>query len=345
MRSVTIIAAGILLFLGPMAAGAQEPVADFYRGKTVRMVIGATPGGGYDTYARLLVRHLGKHIPGNPSIVPQNMPGASSNVAAIYIYETAPKDGLSIGAVTPGALMEPLLGDALRSRIDPSKFHFLGSATRDVFICIARKDAPISSFSDVFSHDLVIGAVSEGGSARDFPLLLNGVLGTRFKIVRGYPGNRELLFAVEKGEVQGTCGNSYGGMKSILPAWFKPDGPIRILAQESMTGHSELNAAGIPLAISFAKTEMQRQMLSLLYEELQFSRPYIMAPGTPPERVAAVRDAVAASLSDPELLADAASMNLEIDGAQDGRSVQSIIERMYSMPADVVGKVRGLMRD
>lgn len=324
---------------------ADDGIADFYRGKTFTIVIGATPGGGYDTYARLLGRHLGKHIPGNPAVVPQNMPGASSNVAAIYMYNAAPKDGLALGAVTPGALMEPLLGDQVRARIDPARFNHVGSATRDVFVCVARRDVPVRRFEEAFEKELVIGAVAEGGSARDFPLLLNNAIGTKFRIVSGYPGNRELTLAVEKGEVQGVCGNSYAGLLAMRPDWFRPDGVARVIAQESMTGHPDFNRLGVPLAIDFARTEEQRQMMSLLYEELLFSRPYVMAPGAPVERVAAVRRAVSAALADPELLADAAKMNLEIADPLSGEAIQSIISRMYATPADIIERTRRAMKE
>ncbi len=331
--------------LGRAPAMAQESVADFYRGKTFSIVIGATPGGGYDTYARLIGRFIGKHIPGNPQVTPQNMPGASSNVAAAWIYNVAPKDGLAMGAVTPGAIMEPLLGDQVRVRIDSTKFNHVGSATRDVFVCVVRKDAPVRTFEDVFSRELVVGAVAEGGSARDFPLLLKNVIGAKLKVVSGYPGNRELTLAMEKGEVQGVCGNSYAGLLVIRADWFRPDGIAKVLVQEDMNGHPDLNRDGVPLAINFARTPEQRQMMSLLYEELLFARPYVMAPGVPADRVAAIRKALSDVLRDPELLAEARRMNLEIVDPLPGEEIQKIIARMYATPADVVVGTRRAMKE
>lgn len=324
---------------------AQDGVADFYRGKSFIVVIGATPGGGYDTYARVIARFLGKHIPGNPAIVAQNMPGASSNVAAAWIYNAAPKDGLSMAAITPGALMEPLLGDKVQIKIDATKFNYVGSATRDVFICLARKDSPVQRFEDVFSTQLIIGAVAEGGSARDFPLLLNNVLGTRFKIISGYPGNRELTFAVEKGEVQGVCGNSYAGLLVIRADWFKADGIARVIVQEDLNGHPALNKAGVPLAIQFAKTDEARQVISLLYEELRFARPYVMAPGVAPEKVSAISKAFADVMRDPDFQAEATRMNLEIVDPLDGPELRSIVQRLYDAPEGVVEEVKRAIKD
>ena len=338
---------GIFLFVLMMVkpGSAQDSVADFYRGKSFSIVIGATPGGGYDTYARVIARFLGKHIPGNPAITPQNMPGASSNVAAAWIYNVAQKDGLAMAAVTPGALMEPLLSDKVQVKIDATKFNHIGSATRDVFICAVRRDAPVQKFEDVFNRELIIGAVAEGGSARDFPLLLNNVLATKFKIISGYPGNRELTFAMETGEVQGVCGNSYAGLLVIRADWFKPGGIARVLVQEDLNGHPNLNKAGVPLAIQFARTDEAKQIISLLYEELLFSRPYVMAPDVAPERVAAIRNAFSAVMRDPELLAEAQRMNLEVVDPLDGPELQKIILRQYSVPKEIIEKARRALKD
>lgn len=324
-----------------MAASAVE---DFYRGKTLTIVVGSTPGGGYDNYARLLARHLGPHIPGNPAVSVQNMPGASTSVAAVYMYNVAPRDGLSMVAVTAGALMEPLLGDQVQSRINPQKFNYIGSATTDVYVCVARRDSGVRKFEDVLQRELVVGAAAEGGSARDFPQLLNRAIGAKFKIISGYPGNRETTLAVDRGEVSGVCGNSFGGLHALRPEWFAADSPVNVIVQESMTGHPELNQRGVPLAISYAKSDEQRSMLQLLYGELLFSRPFAMPPDTPSERVVAIRRAVADSFADPELLADAQKVNLEVVEPASGSEVQSIIARLYATDPDIVARTRAALK-
>jgi tripartite-type tricarboxylate transporter receptor subunit TctC len=189
-------------------AAAQETVAQFYRGKQINLVIGSSAGGGYDAYARLLARHLSQHIPGNPTIVPQNMSGAGSNKAAAYVYAVAPKDGTVMGAIFPGAILQPLLGEAPVQH-DPSKFTYIGSANSELYICIARTDAPVKTFEDVFTHELIVGASGEGGTTRDLPALLNNVLGAKFRIVAGYAGSREISLAIERNEVQ-ACAASAG---------------------------------------------------------------------------------------------------------------------------------------
>ena len=285
-------------------AGARDG-DDFYRGKTLTIIVGSPAGGGYDTYARLIGRHIARHIPGGPAVVVQNMPGASGYVAASHVYNVAPKDGLTMATVTQGALLEPLLGDNTRAKIDPAEF----------------------------------------GSVRDFPQLLNRVLGTKFKIVYGYAGNREITLAVDKGEVQGVCGNSWAGIVAMRPGWFAADGAVRVLVQEDTRGHPALNALGVPRTVDFARSDEQRQVMSLLYEELLFSRPYVMAPGAPAERVETIRGAFDATLVDPEFLAEAKRINVEIVDPLTGEELAAIIRRMYATPAGIVAKTRDALRD
>ena len=273
------------------SASGQNAVADFYRGKTFTVIIGSAPGGGYDAYGRLIARFLGRHIPGNPTVVPQNMPGASSKVAAAYMYNIAASDGLAMAGVTAGALMEPLLGERTHVKFDASKFNYVGNATKDVYVCVARKDAPVQTFSDIFTKQLIVGGAAAGGSTRDFPLLLRNVLGAKFRIISGYPGNGDVLVAIDRGEVQGVCGNSYAGLQHLRPAWFRPGGAVRVIAQEDVKGYPALNKQGAPLTIDFAKTDEERQIITLVYQEPVLARPYIMAPRALKERVAAIQTA------------------------------------------------------
>ena len=180
-------------------------MAKFYAGKNITLYIGSTPGGGYDSYARLVARHLGEHIPGHPTIVPVNMPGAGSNKLAYYIYAVAPKDGTAIGAIFPGAIMEPLIGDKPVQH-DPSKFSYVGSANNEVFICIVRSDAPVKTFKDVFTTRDAARRERRGRIDPRLPAVLDNLLGAKFKLVLGYPGSREMMLAIEQGEVEGVCG-------------------------------------------------------------------------------------------------------------------------------------------
>ena len=223
------------------------------------MVVGSSAGGGYDTYARLLARHFGAAMPGNPTVVVQNMSGAGSNRAAGYIYSVAPKDGTAIGAIFPGAVLQPLLSDVPVPH-DPSKFIYLGSANNDVYVCYVRSDAPVKTFKDVLTKELIIGASNPGATTYDLPLLLNNVLGTKFRIVTGYPGSREITLALERGEVQGACGIGWTGIEAMHPDWFAKD-TIRVLVQLSTKGHADLNKRGVPRAESLHRATMTRKVI------------------------------------------------------------------------------------
>ena len=335
---IAVVAAVLSVIASSVSAIAQNAVADFYKGKTVTIVIGSTPGGGYDTYARLIARHLGKFIPGNPSVVPSNMPGAGSNVAAAAVYTTLPKDGSHIGAIYASAMLEPLVGDAARIRHDPSKFQTLGSASNEIYTCMVRNDAPIKTLADARTTEIILGATAEGGSTVDFPAILNRFFGTMFKIVRGYAGSREVLLAIERNEVQGACGLTWSVLSTQLPTLFS-DGRFRMLLQEDMTGNDELNKRGIPVAGTLAGDPAARQALELFYAQNVLGRPYVMAPEVPAERVTALRMAFMQVLKDPELLADTQKMRVTIN-PQSGEDVQALIAKLYATPKPIVEVVR-----
>ena len=338
LKLLLSLSIGALCLVGtPPDAKAQNAVADFYRGKTVTIVIGSTPGGGYDTYARLVARHIGKFIPGNPAVTPSNMPGASSNVAAAAIYHTLPKDGTHIGAIYASAMLEPLLGDAARIRHDPSKLQTLGSASNEVYTCVVRNDAPIKTLADARATEIILGATSAGGSTVDFPAVLNRFFGTKFKVVPGYSGSREVLLAIERGEVQGACGLTWSVLATQIPDLFTA-GRFRMLLQEDMTGNDELNARGIPVAGKLADAAA-RPALELFYAQNVLGRPYVVAPEVPAERVAALRGAFMQALKDPELLADAKKMRITIN-PQSGEAVQALIAKLYATPKEIVEVVR-----
>jgi tripartite-type tricarboxylate transporter receptor subunit TctC len=323
-----------LPFVG--SAHAQDAVAQFYKGKQINLYVGSSAGGGYDTYARLLARRFGSYIPGNPTVVPQNMPGAGSNKLASYIYSVAAKDGTAIGAIFSGAILQPLLGDPVQH--DPSKFIYLGNANNEVFLCLARSDAPVKSFADALGRELIVGATNEGGSSRDFTAMLDNLLGARLRIVTGYPGSNEILLALERNEVQGVCGL---GWSSIAPqrARLLDSGLARVLVQLATTGHPELNRMGVPLAIDFTKNEDDRKAMELVYSQLIFGRPFILPPGVPTERVAALRRAFMAALQDKDAAAEARGMQLDLDPLA-GDAVQAEVAKAYAMPARIVERAR-----
>jgi tripartite-type tricarboxylate transporter receptor subunit TctC len=334
---ISVAAALASLVLAATPALAADPVAQFYAGKQIDLVIGSSAGGGYDTYARLVARYLGRYIPGNPAIVPQNMPGAGSNKAGGYIYSMAPKDGTAIGAVFPGIILQPLIGHVPTPH-DPSKFVYLGSANSDAYMCVARKDAPVHTFKDVLSQTLIIAGASEGATTHDLPVVENNLLGAHFRIVSGYPGMRENTMAIESGEVQGVCGYGWASLESQHPEWLTK-GFINIIVQESVAGYSKLNEMGVPRTADFAKSEEDRQALELLYSQGVFGRPFVLPPGVPAERVAALRKAFMQALADKALRADAEHMKLDID-AMSGDDLQALVTKLFALPPSISAKVK-----
>jgi tripartite-type tricarboxylate transporter receptor subunit TctC len=321
---------------------AQDSVAQFYRGKQITVIVGSSAGGGYDIYARLLSRHMPKHIPGNPTMLVTNMTGAGSNAAAAHVYNVAPKDGTIIGALQNSAvldaLLDALLGDTKRLRHDATKFVHLGSATIDHYVCIARADAPVKSFKELLTRELIIGASQPGTSTRDYPAMLNNMTGSKIRLVSGYPGTREITFAIEKDEVKGLCGFSWSSLQAQRPDWLG-SGFIRVLVQEHDKGHPVINKMGVPLAVDFAKTPENRRVMELVYSSETFGRPYMMAPGVPADRVAALRRAFMEVMRDKELLAEAQKIGIDIDPIS-GEELQALAEKIFAAPAAVVEQAK-----
>jgi tripartite-type tricarboxylate transporter receptor subunit TctC len=332
-----IVIAGACLLWAAGSAAAQDSVEQFYQGKSIALIVGSSPGGGYDTYARLLSRHFGDAIPGHPSVVVQNMSGAGSNRAAGYIYSVAPKDGTAIGAIFPGAVLQPLLGD-VKLPHDPSKLVYLGSANSDVYVCFVRADAPVKTFKDMFTQELIVGASNPGATTYDLPLLLNNVLGAKFRIVTGYPGSREITIALERGEVQGVCGLGWTGIETLHPDWFANDS-IRVLVQLSTKGHADLNKKNVPRAAEFARNADDRKVIELVFSQGIFGRPYVLPPGVPAERVAALRKAFVAALRGGGLAAEAAKMHLDLDPMA-GDELQTLIAEIYATPTHLIERAR-----
>jgi tripartite-type tricarboxylate transporter receptor subunit TctC len=315
----------------------QDAVAQFYKGKEISLVIGSSAGGGYDTYARTIARHIGRYIPGNPTIVPQNMPGAGSNKAGGYVYSLAPKDGTAIGAFFPGIILQPLIGNVPTPH-DPSNFIYLGSANSDAYMCVARKDAAVQTFKDLLTHVLIIAGSTEGATTHDLPVIENNLLGAHFRIVSGYPGMRENTMAIEQNEVQGVCGYGWASLESQHPEWLTR-GFINILVQESVKGYAKLNNMGVPRTYDFAKTDEQRQILELIYSQGVFGRPYVLPPGVPADRVAALRKAFMEALHDKTLLAEAAGMKLDVD-PMSGDELQALVAQLYALPSSVAARTK-----
>jgi tripartite-type tricarboxylate transporter receptor subunit TctC len=340
----------LLALLAVMAAAAtpaiaQDSVAQFYKGRQITVIVGSSAGGGYDIYARLLARHMGKYIPGNPSMLVSNMPGAGSNAAIAHVYNVAPKDGTVIGApqnsAITDALFDILLGNARRLRHDATRLIHIGSATTDHYVCIARADAPVKSFKEALSKELMIGASQPGTSTRDFPAMLNNTTGAKIKQVSGYPGTREITLAIEKNEVHGLCGFSWSSLNAQRPDWVK-SGFIRVLVQEHDKGNPDVNKMGVPLAVDFATSPENRRIMELVYSSETFGRPYLLAPDIPADRVAALRKAFMETMKDSELLAEAQRIGLAIDPIS-GADLQDLAAKIFATPTDFVEKTKNAL--
>lgn len=334
---ISALATAVLFAVTSQAAHAQDAVAQFYKGKQLKLYIASTSGGGYDSYGRLVGQYIGKYIPGNPTIVPVNMPGAGGNRLAAYLYSVAPKDGTEFGIIFPGAVVDPLIGTQ-KVQDDPSKLIYMGSANVETFLCILRSDAPVKTYEDVFKTQITLAASAAGGSTVDMPALENNLLGAKWKVVKGYPGSREISLAVEQGEAQGDCGVGVSSIEVEHPDW-QTSGQYKVIAQETNRGHPLLNSLHVPLTYSFAKTAEQRAVMELAYSQEVFGRPFVMPPAVPADRVAALRKAFMAALKDKDLLADAKKQRLDVEPLS-GEDVQALVTKVYGMPADVVAKAK-----
>ncbi len=334
-KLICAIVAAMLAILTPAAAVFAQSVSDFYKGRQINLYIGYSPGGAYDLYARVIGRHMGAHIPGNPTLVPQNMEGAGSLRLANYLYRVAPQDGSAIATFGRGIAFDPLLigqGDAF----DAQKLNWLGSANNAVSVCVAMKDSGITKFDDLFTKELTVGGTGSSADTDQFPRVLNGVLGTHFKIVQGYPGGNDVVLAMERGEVQGRCGWSWSSVKSTHKSWLE-DKRMIVLVQLSLTKHPEL--PNVPLVMDYAKTDEQRQILKMIFARNVMGRPYVAPPNLPADRVAALRQAFMDTMTDKDFLAEADKMQLEINPVS-GAEVQKLVAEVYATPPDVIAKAK-----
>lgn len=327
-RILAIAIATLLTATAPVAA------ADFYQGKQITIIVGFSAGGTYDATARLFARHLGKHLPGNPSILVRNMPGAGSITATMHVFTTAPKDGTVLGVVGGGTVLEPLLGNP-QARYDAQRFNWIGGRTRDTFLCVVWHTVPAQTMEDVKTRETVVGSTGPGSRTLTLPKALNELIGTKFKIVTGYPGGNDITLALERGEVEGYCGWSIDSIRSRAPQWLT-DGTIKPLAQFTL---SKPELTNIPLGRDLVPTEKGKQALDFFTADSLFAWPLMAPPDLPAERVAELRSAFDAMANDPQLLADAATQNLEVN-AVSGATMQEFITRLYATPPDVLDLVR-----
>jgi len=316
------------------AAGQGESLA----GRSVQMIIGFGPGGGYDLWGRTVGRAIGRHLPGHPNVVPQNMPGAGSYVAASYIYNIAPKDGSVLGIIARDAALGPISG-AAGARFDPVRLSWIGTPTKETNVCIAYRTAAVKTVQDLFAKPLILGDTGPGTGTRSYPKALNELIGTKFKLVGGFPASSDVFLAMERGEVEGIC-ESLDSIKIRRPDWIATK-TISILFQGGAAPNPELK--DVPFVRDLARGEEQKQAIEFLYAGQGIGRPFVAPPDLPSDRLAMLRAAFDATMKDPDFIAEARASKLELE-PEDGEHLAALIAKIYATPKPIVDKVTALIK-
>jgi tripartite-type tricarboxylate transporter receptor subunit TctC len=338
MHRLRLPSAMCLLVLSAIAALTEraqaDAVSDFYRGKTVTIIVGYTAGGGYDLYARALGRHMGKHVPGNPNFIVQNITGAGSLNAANHLYNVAAKDGTVFATFGRGLPMEPLIGTA-KVQFDATKFTWLGSGANEISICATWHTSPVKTWADMLKTSFAVGGEGAGSDPDSYSLMVRNIFGAKLKLVSGYHGTSDIILAIERGEVDGRCGWSWSSIKSTREAWIT-EKKLNILVHISDQKAPEL--AHVPTINEFAN-EHQKQVLRLVTSRQVVGRPFAAPPGVPEDRKQALRAAFDATLKDPAFLDEANKLKLEVNPVS-GADVDKLLGELYRTPKDIVEEAR-----
>jgi tripartite-type tricarboxylate transporter receptor subunit TctC len=319
-------------------ATAPAIAAETFAGKSIDLLIGAPPGGGYDIYARALARHYGRHIPGQPTIIAKNMPGAAGARVAGFISTVAPKDGTALAAIMPGAVMGPLLDEKAETLFDATKVLYLGTANNGTRICVSRKDSKIKSFADALRTKAVFGGVSATDSTRSYAYMHKKTSGAMFDVATGYSGTAEMALAMERGEIDGVCGWDWASFKSQRPDWLR-DNKANLLLQDGLEPNPELTRMGVPWVFDFVKAEQDRKVVELIISQQVFQRSYIAPPDLPAASLDTLRSAFDATMTDKQFLQDAENMRIDIEPLP-GSKVQELVQKLYATPKDIVERAR-----
>lgn len=339
MRPKRIGLPGITIFglvlTSPIAA---QPAGESLAGKSVSMIIGFGAGGGYDLWGRTVGRHIGRHLPGAPTVIPQNMPGAGSYAAASYIFNIAPKDGTVLGIIARDAALGPLSG-ATGARFDPTRLSWIGTPTKETNVCIAYHTSQVKSVLDLYDKQLIVGDTGPGTGTRSYPKALSELLGMKFKLVGGFPASSDVFLAMERGEVEGIC-ESLDSIKIRRPDWI-PTKKISILFQGGAEPNPELD--GVPFVLDLALTGEQRQAIEFLYAGQGIGRPFVAPPDLPADRLKMLRDAFNATMTDPAFVAEAQKSKLDLE-PEDGEHLAVLIAKIYATPKPIVDKITSLIK-
>jgi tripartite-type tricarboxylate transporter receptor subunit TctC len=325
-----------LLALWPAVAAAQGD--DPYKGQSVTLIIGSGAGGGIDLYGRVVARHIGRHLPGQPNVIPQNMPAAGSIAAANHLFNIAPKDGTVIGLLSQGLILDELIGTP-GLRFELAKFTWIGRVSSDIALLFTMSGSKVKTVGDAFTTEATIAGTGAGSSVTKSPMLMNAVVGTKFKVIIGYSGTGASYIAAERGEVDGVT-TGWGGFRSARPNWIS-DKKINLIVQMGTVRHPDL--PDVPSWIDVAKTEQDKKLLWLFGANAEIGKSLNAPPGLPPERAAMLRKAFAAMLKDPAFLAEIKKLKMDLDHAPSGR-VQQILADTAAVPAELRERARVLYR-
>jgi tripartite-type tricarboxylate transporter receptor subunit TctC len=325
-----------LLGWGAASPAGADSVSDFLAGKSVSLIAGFPPGGGYDSYVRVLARHYGRFVPGHPSMIPSNMPGAGSLTSANYLFNKAVNDGTVLGMFASSAVMEPFLGNK-SATFEPAKFSWIGSMSQQVTYCgVWQSPTAAKSFDEMMTKKTIFGAGAPAATTFQHPTILKNVLGANIQVIPGYPGSRELNLAIHRGEVDGVCSMDASSIRSQWPDDVR-SGQLKLVIQ---MGNKKSDEFGdVPSVFDYAKTDEQRAVFEVLFKQLLLGRPLAGPPGIPPDRLRALREALTATLKDGEFLADAAKVGLEIDPAP-VEEVEALLKRYAAYPPEVFRKAQ-----
>ncbi|MGE5539957.1 MAG: Bug family tripartite tricarboxylate transporter substrate binding protein [Gemmatimonas sp.] len=331
---------GVAAAAAVTAAGSDvraQSVESFYKGKQIQVVIGYSPGGLYDITARLLSRHMGHHIPGNPAMIPQNMPASGSIRAILTLYNVSPKDGTALGVVARSYAIDPIF-NPIAEKYDPTRFNPIGSTSSEVSVAVTWHTSPVKTFEDLFTHEITVGSTGQTDDTARFPLLTKKLTPAKIKIVTGYPGGNDVTMAMEKGEVDGRFGWSWGSVKVRSRDWLEQK-KINILLQMGMKKAPDL--PDTPFIMDYAKSDLDRQALELIFAPQAAAWPLIAPPALPADRLKALRAAFMETMTDPAFVAEATKLNVEIE-PMSGEEIASMVERILSFPPAAIDRAKQL---
>jgi tripartite-type tricarboxylate transporter receptor subunit TctC len=328
----------IAAILAAAVASSANAQTNFYAGKTIELLVGAPPGGGYDIYGRVVARHIARHIPGNPSIVPKNMPGAGSAIAAGHIAKRAPRDGTVIANIMPGAVIGPLLDPTAPKLFNPTEVMYIGNVNNGVRVCVSRANSVFNTFDYAPTKQATFAGAGKNDSTHDYGYLHTHTTGAIWKMVLGYKGTSDLSLALERGEIDGFCGFDWASLKSQRPNWVR-DKTVHVLIQDAIEPLDELTQLGVPHIMKYAPDETTRKVLRFILSQTVFHRSFIAPPGTDPAHLAILRKAFDETMADPQFLADANKLRIDV-APLSGVRVQQVVQELYDAPHEVVELAR-----